>query len=728
MVLPLLLAMSPMTGLAEKGNHITEKQSDLPTTGFEDRNGNSWTTLDEEPSFLKEVAEKSDRMTYSVIGHSVEDRPLYLIRVGYPNPPSDDDIAKGRNILIMGTPHGNEPAGREMTLKLLRNLAFTDDPELLDLLKKATILFVPSQNPDGRAADIRKNAWSVDNNRDHLNLRTPEIQAVDKIINKFHPDITVDAHERTSGPDPDIEMLWPRNLNVDDQLAALNKEMVQDYLRPEDEQAGISTGLYGSPGGSGSGNERILRNMMGLRHGLGLLTETSRKATKQNRVKAQMHTVQSLLNFYLERFDDIGKVVKEAPERKAEAGADQYPFYLDGTRGWDPAKYPPVKLDPAPCGYLLNTSQADAVSRHIKLFSLKTEKVGDNGVFVPMNQPMMTVIPLLLDKRAKYNEVDGLALTDCTDPASIEPPAVQEPLQYETAFIGDKANESPDNWSSLWKDGSWTVLDNPHRLQQVVTGSGGHQALGPNKVGNIRGDVEVSGVVRASGKSSDTLFQMALNMSGVSGSQNSYYVDIRSPGASSSANRVRIGRYVDGSYKLLKSAKLPFTVANDTWYQAVLQRKGDTLRAKVWPYGEKEPGEWLVKADDPVLEHGWVGMSHFTSGRVNDWAFYGVGTGGKTAPRAPENLFEKPNAANIKSAVEQFAKEDEFANDQVAHALKLHLTAVDHFEEQGAFNKVVKHMEGFKVLLKHQKDNELISSKAYYSLKINANALIQQWQ
>src|SRR5699024_11033525 len=152
----------------------------------------------------------------------------------------------------------------------------TDDPELLDQLEDATIMFVPTPNPDGRKANQRRNAQNIDNNRDQLNLNTPEIQTMAKIMNQIQPNNTVDAHElHKSTVHPVIEILWPRNRNVDESLRSLNIELDQDYMRPDLEAVGYSTGLYGTPGGAGGGDERILRNMSGLRHGLGILTESA---------------------------------------------------------------------------------------------------------------------------------------------------------------------------------------------------------------------------------------------------------------------------------------------------------------------------------------------------------------------------------------------------------------------------------------------------------------------
>lgn len=427
-VLLLLTTMAPIVGQA------VESSNEELTTGFEDRDGDTWTTHEEELEFLEDLATMSDRVNYSQVGTSVEGRPIHLVRVGYPEPPSDVDIAANRNVLIMGTPHGNEPAGREMTLKLMRDLAFTDDQVLLDQMSEATILFVPTPNPDGREANIRRNAMNIDNNRDHLNFNTPEIQAIAGVMEEFRPDITVDAHER-GGSDPGIEFLWPRNLNVDEELRELNIEMVQDYVRPDVEEAGFTTGLYGRPGGAGGEDERILRNMGGLRHGLSMLTESGTALDPVDRVDMQMEAAESVLRFYREEFDNVEKVVNEAPERKKAEGADSsIPFYFDGADNWEPTNI----MEPKTCGYILTSSQAEDVSLHIDLFSLETEAFGDDATFITMNQPRMTVVPLLFDERANFNEVDGFDLYDCSYTAE-NIKSLVERFEDEGAFTSEVA-------------------------------------------------------------------------------------------------------------------------------------------------------------------------------------------------------------------------------------------------------------------------------------------------
>src|SRR5699024_4968413 len=119
--------------IAENAN---AQDNEAPKTGLEIRNDGSWTTHQEELDFLEELSEKSERMVYEVYGKSAEDRPMHLVKVGYPEPRSNQEITDGRTILIEGTFHGNEPSGREMALKTMRDLAFTEDPEMKDLLEK----------------------------------------------------------------------------------------------------------------------------------------------------------------------------------------------------------------------------------------------------------------------------------------------------------------------------------------------------------------------------------------------------------------------------------------------------------------------------------------------------------------------------------------------------------------------------------------------------------------
>ncbi len=102
-----------------------------PQTGFEKTDGAAFTTHEEEVAFLNAVKEGSPRVALSTIGTTKQGRPLHLVELGSRGP------AAARNrptALMVCSQHGNEPAGREACLRLLRDLAFTTVPALVSVM------------------------------------------------------------------------------------------------------------------------------------------------------------------------------------------------------------------------------------------------------------------------------------------------------------------------------------------------------------------------------------------------------------------------------------------------------------------------------------------------------------------------------------------------------------------------------------------------------------------
>jgi len=386
------------------------KEDPIPRTGFEERGALGFTTHGEELSFLAEVETRSARVRISLAGTSVQGRPLHLVRVGHPQPPVDQAIAAGQAVLIIGSQHGNEPAGREASLQMLRDLAFTQEGDLLNLLSKATVLFLPSANPDGLVAGTRVNADQIDINRDHLAMVSPEARAISEILRDFRPDLVVDAHERPSGSTPDLELLWPRNLNVYGPVRTLSQELVEERLFDDLSAAGRTDALYSpAPGGAGNENEAILRNAVGLRHSLGLLVESAGARPAVERVAVHREVIRSVLRFLDEKSGEILDAVTAAPDAKAAAGRNRSePFYLFGADN-DPPE-PHQILDPPPCAYRLTAAQGAALETQIGLFPLQTAPTAGTDILLPMDQPFMTVIPLLADSRARKAVVEGVAV------------------------------------------------------------------------------------------------------------------------------------------------------------------------------------------------------------------------------------------------------------------------------------------------------------------------------
>ena len=399
-------------------------RSDPPRTEFEENEGAEWTSHDGELSFLAEVDKASDRVEIETIGTTKEDRPLQLVRIGYPTPAPRAVALRQPTTLFVCTQHGNEPAGREACLIRLRDLAFTDDANLLAQLKEQTILFVPTANPDGREANARGNSDGTDINRDHLNLATPEGRAMAAVVRDWQPEAVVDLHEY--GPaipalyDDEVLVLWPRNLNVDEDVHAQAKELALDFITADEEEAGYSTDEYGmyEIGGqdihqsAGDHDEGIARNAMGLRHSLGILVETrvdgdvrngpqelNQSEVRLRRVAAHKVAIDATLRFMRERGTKVVNITDQARERAIEEGrARSEPVYFGGADNDEPSE--DEVQDPPPCGYDLSKEQRAQVKLTMALLGIHTR-----GTYVPMSQESEPVIALLLDERAERHSV-----------------------------------------------------------------------------------------------------------------------------------------------------------------------------------------------------------------------------------------------------------------------------------------------------------------------------------
>jgi protein MpaA len=128
-----------------------------------------------------------------LIGRSVQGRPILIQIAG-----QGTDTA-----LIMGSIHGDEPAGATLVDRLAKQLQ--DNPQLVEGRR---VVLLPTANPDGVAARTRDNAHGIDLNRNFETanrvdngtnglrpLTEPESQALQSLIKEYAPSRIVSIHQ-----------------------------------------------------------------------------------------------------------------------------------------------------------------------------------------------------------------------------------------------------------------------------------------------------------------------------------------------------------------------------------------------------------------------------------------------------------------------------------------------------------------------------------------------------
>ncbi|GGX29699.1 M14 family metallocarboxypeptidase [Streptomyces noursei] len=401
----------------------------LPRTGFETSHGARWTTGSEEAAFLTAVdraPEASTRVRLDRIGTTAQGRPLRLVRIGAPAPEGPADVRRGNSVLLICSQHGDEPSGREACLTTVRDLAFAKDPATRHFLARTSVLVVPTANPDGRAADTRGNADGTDINRDHLALATPEARAMAAVLRDYRPDTVYDLHEYTPKAPyyvKDLLSLWPRNLNTADPVRRASATLSTDFVGPAARAAGFSTGVYGiwtdpvtgAPVKqvAGDGQERILRNTVGIKGSLGQLVETradpltdAEKAdpalNNRRRVTSQLAALKGLFAFVEQRRGRIEAVTAAA---RTAGLADRGPVYLGGADNEPPAA--DRVLTRPPRAYRLDAAQFARSRAVLAAHGVRWWRDGDGGATVPLRQSLRGLVPLLLDARADRPLVAG---------------------------------------------------------------------------------------------------------------------------------------------------------------------------------------------------------------------------------------------------------------------------------------------------------------------------------
>lgn len=208
-ILRTLLVVAP--AIAALTLPLTAEAQQLPRTWQEEQNfGSGPTPFEPLMKFWHELDDMSDLVSIRQLSRTLLDREFTLVTIARdPITSPQDALRSGKTIvLIANAVHGNEPAGKEASQLVARDLVFGD---LRSVLDSVIVLFVPLINPDGGEVRRRTNEEGFDMNRDYIKLESQEIYSiVTKILNEWTPDIHIDTHHGGSAP---YTLTWQGTLN-----------------------------------------------------------------------------------------------------------------------------------------------------------------------------------------------------------------------------------------------------------------------------------------------------------------------------------------------------------------------------------------------------------------------------------------------------------------------------------------------------------------------------------
>jgi hypothetical protein len=211
------------------------------------------------------LARSSPRVRMAKIGTTHEGRDLLFAMIGAPSTLARlhdlqmalDRVAAGDTappedlpavVWIGASIHGDEGCGADAALALLYHLAADRSERTGQVLANLLLLVDPLQNPDGRAhflseverwssrvpgldsqslphrtgwPSARGNHYQIDLNRDWFVLSQPETRAIVQVIQRWHPQVTIDLHEMGSS---DTYLMSPPRFPMNPNVPARTRE------------------------------------------------------------------------------------------------------------------------------------------------------------------------------------------------------------------------------------------------------------------------------------------------------------------------------------------------------------------------------------------------------------------------------------------------------------------------------------------------------------------------
>jgi hypothetical protein len=143
-------------------------------------------------------------LTYAVVGTAARVAAAKAAATTLRNPATTPAQARATAasapaiLWVAGNVHGGEESGTDASLRVLYELAARTDCAAAQIRDNAVVAILPTQNPDGRELDTRRNAYGFDMNRDWFARTQPETDGKLEALRQYPPVLFIDSHEMGS--------------------------------------------------------------------------------------------------------------------------------------------------------------------------------------------------------------------------------------------------------------------------------------------------------------------------------------------------------------------------------------------------------------------------------------------------------------------------------------------------------------------------------------------------
>src|SRR5262245_2305676 len=189
---PLFLAAVLSLGLAQQTPTLTLTPQDLARIWDAEHVSPAEPPLVDHAEVVRRleafVKRAPDLFTMERIGESIEGRSINYVRAG----------TGPVGVLLWSQMHGDESTATSALFDLFEFLIrHKDQPPVRGILSRLTLHVVPMLNPDGAERFQRRNAQSIDVNRDALRLQTPEGRALKALRDRVSPSVGFNLHNQS---------------------------------------------------------------------------------------------------------------------------------------------------------------------------------------------------------------------------------------------------------------------------------------------------------------------------------------------------------------------------------------------------------------------------------------------------------------------------------------------------------------------------------------------------